>query len=62
MQSILSSTVGWKVQGLYAQGAKPDEFLAWEAFAMVNDGSNGVLEHEKPDAGGSEVIQSAVVH
>ena len=48
--------------GLYAQGAKPDEFLAWEALAMVNDGSNGGLEHEKPDAGGSEVIQSAVVH
>jgi len=49
--------------GLYAQGAKPDEFIAWEVFAVVNDISNGILEHQKPDSGGSGVIQcTTVVH
>ena len=48
--------------GLYAQEANPDEFIAWEMLAVVNDISNGVLEHQEPDSGGSGVVQSTVVH
>lgn len=47
---------------LYAQGAKPDEFIAWKALAVVSDVFNSVLEHQEPDSGGSGVIQSPVVH
>lgn len=48
--------------GLYGQGEKPHEFIAWEVLAVVNDVSNNVLERQEPDSGGTGVIQSTVVH